>query len=85
MPGSVFVFRRAGDCIVITRHKFTNCTMLVVIRHDGTTHSRSFANVESAIVYHQQLECALTGGGWLLEKVVAPEQPSPAVRSAAFG
>ena len=55
MPGSVFVFRRGGECIVITRHNFTNCTMLAVIRHDGTTHSRSFANVESAIDYHQQL------------------------------
>jgi len=79
------VFRRGSESIVITRHKFANCTMLVVIGRDGATRSRSFPAVECAIVYHQQIESALVAGGWLLDEVVAPENPRPAVRSPAFG
>jgi len=49
-----------------------------VIGRDGATRSRSFPDVESAILYHQQLESALVAGGWLLEEIVAPEKPDPA-------
>jgi hypothetical protein len=52
--------------------------LLVVIGRDGATRSRSFPDVESAILYHQQLESALVAGGWLLEEIVAPEGPDPA-------
>jgi hypothetical protein len=78
MPGSAWVFRRGSDSIIISRLTLTTCTLLVVIGRDGATRSRSFPDVESAIVCHQRLESALVAGGWLLEEVVAPEQPDPA-------
>jgi hypothetical protein len=78
MPGSAWLFRRASESIIISRLSLTTCTLLVVIGRDGATRSRSFPDVESAIVYHQQLESALVAGGWRLEEVVAPEQPHPA-------
>jgi hypothetical protein len=78
MPGSAWVFRRGNDSLIISRLSLTTCTLLVVIGRDGATRSRSFPDVESAILYHQRLESALVAGGWLLEEVVAPEQPDPA-------
>jgi hypothetical protein len=78
MPGSAWVFRRGGDSLIISRLSLTTCTLLVVIGRDGATRSRSFPDVESAILYHQQLESALVAGGWLLEEIVAPEGPDPA-------
>jgi hypothetical protein len=78
MPGSAWVFRRGSDSLIISRLSLTTCTLLVVIGRDGATRSRSFPDVESAILYHQQIESALVAGGWLLEEVVAPEQPDPA-------
>jgi hypothetical protein len=85
MAGSVRVFRRGSERIIITRHTFTHCTMLAVIGRDGATRSRSFPAIESAILYRQQLESALAAGGWFLEEVVAPEQPCPIVPVPAFG
>ena len=78
MPGSAWVFRRGSESIIISRLSLTTCTLLVVIGRDGATRSRSFPDVESAILYHQRLESALVAGGWLLEEVIAPEQPDPA-------
>ena len=78
MPGSAWVFRRGSESIIISRLSLTTCTLLVVIGRDGATRSRSFPDVESAILYHQRLESALVAGGWLLEEVVAPEQADPA-------
>jgi hypothetical protein len=78
MPGSAWVFRRGSESIIISRLSLTTCTLLVVIGRDGATRSRSFPDVESAILYHQRLESALVAGGWLLEEVVAPEEPDPA-------
>jgi hypothetical protein len=78
MPGSAWVFRRGSESIIISRLSLTSCTLLVVIGRDGATRSRSFPDVEGAIVYHQRLESALVASGWLLEEVVAPEQPDPA-------
>jgi hypothetical protein len=78
MPGSAWVFRRGSDSIIISRLTITTCTLLVVIGRDGATRSRSFPDAESAIFCHQRLESALVAGGWLLEEVVAPEQPDPA-------
>ena len=78
MPGSAWVFRRGSESIIITRLTFTNSTLLVVIGRDGATRSRSFPDVESAMRSHQQLESALVAGGWLLEEVIAPDQPSAA-------
>lgn len=72
------MFRRGSESIIISRLSLTTCTFLVVIGRDGATRSRSFPDVESAILYHQRLESALVAGGWLLEEVVAPEQPDPA-------
>jgi hypothetical protein len=82
MPGSAWVFRRGSESIIITRLSFTTGTLLLVIGRDGETRSRSFPATESAIAYHQQLESALIAGGWLLEEIVAPDQPSAAVWSA---
>ena len=76
MPGSAWVFRRGSESIIITRLTFTTSTLLVVIGRDGATRSRSFPDVESAILSHQQLESALVAGGWLLEEIVAPDEPS---------
>jgi hypothetical protein len=78
MPGSGWVFRRGSESIIITRLSFPTCTLLVVIGPDGATRSRSFPDIESAILYHQQLESALVAGGWQLEEIVAPEQPRAA-------
>ena len=78
MPGSAWLFRRGSESLIISRLNLTTCTLLVVIGRDGATRSRSFPDVESAILYHQQLESALVAGGWLLEEVIAPEQPHPA-------
>jgi len=78
MPGSAWVFRRGSESIIISRLSLTTCTLLVVIGRDGATRSRSFPDVESAILFHQHLESALVAGGWLLEEVVAPEQADPA-------
>jgi hypothetical protein len=72
------VFRRGSESIIISRLSLTTCTLLVVIGPDGTTRSRSFPDVESAILWHQRLEAALVAGGWLLEEIVAPEQTDPA-------
>jgi hypothetical protein len=72
------VFRRGSESIIISRLHLTTYTLLVVIGRDGATRSRSFPDVESAILYHQQLESALIAGGWLLEEIVAPEQSGPA-------
>ena len=85
MPGSAWVFRRESESIIITRLTFTTGTLLLVIGRDGATRSRSFPAVEDAIAYHRQLESALVAGGWLLEEIVAPDQPSAAaVRPATF-
>jgi hypothetical protein len=78
MPGSAWVFRRGSESIIISRLSLTTCTLLVVIGRDGATRSRSFPDVESAILYHQRLESAMVAGGLLLEEVVSPEQPDPA-------
>jgi hypothetical protein len=78
MPGSAWLFRRGSESLIISRLSLTTCTLLVVIGRDGATRSRSFPDVEGAILYHQQLESALVAGGWLLEEVIAPEQPHPA-------
>jgi hypothetical protein len=78
VPGSAWVFRRGSESIIISRLHLTTYTLLVVIGRDGATRSRSFPDVESAILYHQQLESALVAGGWLLEEIVAPEQSAPA-------
>jgi hypothetical protein len=78
MPGSAWVFRRGSESLIISRLTLTTCTLLVVIGRDGATRSRSFPDVESAILYSQQLESALVAGGWLLEEIVAPEGPDPA-------
>jgi hypothetical protein len=80
MPGSAWVFRRGSESIIISRLSLTTCTLLVVIGRDGATRSRSFPDIESATVFHQHLESALLAGGWLLEEVVAPEEPDPAAR-----
>jgi hypothetical protein len=77
MPGSAWVFRRGSESIIISRLSLTTCTLLVVIGRDGATRSRSFPDVESAILCHQRLESTLVAGGWLLEEVIAPEQPDP--------
>jgi hypothetical protein len=77
MLGSVWVFRRGNESIILTRLSFSTCTLLVVIGRDGAR-SSAFPDVESAILSHQQLESALVAGGWLLEEVVAPEKPDPA-------
>ena len=79
------MFRRGSDSLIISRLSLATCTLLVVIGRDGATRSRSFPDVESAIVYHQQLESALVAGGWLLEEIVAPERPdAPTVCSATL-
>jgi hypothetical protein len=78
MVGSAWVFRRESESIIITRLTFTTGTLLLVIGRDGATRFRSFPAMEDAIAYHQQLESALVAGGWLLEKIVAPDQPSAA-------
>jgi hypothetical protein len=83
MPGSAWVFRRGSESVIISRLSLTTYTLLVVIGRDGASRSRSFPDVESAILYHQQLESALVAGGWLLEDVVAPEQSHPAAMSPA--
>ena len=78
MVGSAWVFRRGGESINITRLSFTDGTLLLVIGRDGATRSRAFPTMESAFVYHQQLESALVAGGWLLEEIAAPDQSSAA-------
>jgi len=85
MLGSAWVFRRGSESIIITRLSVTTGTLLLVIDRDGATRSRSFPTIEDAIFYHQQLESALVAGGWLLEEIVAPEQPgAAAVYPATF-
>jgi hypothetical protein len=78
MAGSAWVFRRGSDSIIITRLSLATGTLLVVIGRDGATRYRSFPAIEDAIGYHQQLESALVAGGWLLEEIVAPDQPGAA-------
>jgi hypothetical protein len=76
MSGSAWVFRRGSESIIISRLSGTSGTLLLVIGRDGATRSRSFPAIEDAICYHQQLESALIAGGWSLEEIVAPDQPS---------
>ena len=75
MPGSAWVFRRDSESIIITRQSLPTGTLLVMIGPDGVPRSRSFPAIEDAMVYHLQLESALVASGWLLQEIVAPEQP----------
>jgi hypothetical protein len=84
MPGLAWVFRRGNESIIITRLSSTSGTLLLVIGPDGATRSRSFPAIETAILYHQQLESALIAGGWFLEEIMAPpDQPGAAGMSPA--
>ena len=67
-----WIFERASERIVVSRHSFVNCTHLIVVAHDGTTRSRSFDTIDDAILYQALFERALTAAGWVLEEVVAP-------------
>jgi hypothetical protein len=71
MP-QTWIFERASERIVVSRHSFVNCTHLIVVAHDGTTRSRSFDTTDDAILYQALFERALTAAGWVLEEVVAP-------------
>ncbi len=64
MPGSVWVFRRDSESIIITRLSLPTGTLLVVIGPNGVPRSRSFPAIGDAMVYHLQLESALVAGGW---------------------
>jgi hypothetical protein len=76
---TTWIFERATERLVFTRHKFVGSTVLVVVGPDGVTRSKSFGDVEDAIVYQQQFESALTSAGWILEAMTSPGQPTPAV------
>jgi hypothetical protein len=71
MP-QTWIFERASERIVVSRHSFVNCTHLIVVAHDGTTRSRSFDTTDDAILYQALFERALTAAGWVLDEVVAP-------------
>jgi hypothetical protein len=71
MP-QTWIFERAAERIVISRHSFVNCTHLIVVAHDGTTRSRSFDTIDDAMLYQAQFEDALAAAGWVLAGVVAP-------------
>jgi hypothetical protein len=79
MPQTTWIFERASERIVFTRHKFVGCTVLIVVAPDGITRSKSFRQTEDAIAYQQHLESALTTGGWVLEAVTAPDGPTPVI------
>ena len=69
MLPKTWIFERASERIVVSRHQYPDCIQLLVVAQDGATRSRSFTRIENAIAYQRQLESALVGSGWKLEEL----------------
>jgi hypothetical protein len=78
MP-QTWIFERGSERIFVSRHRFVNCTHLIVVANDGATRSRSFDTIDDAILYQALFEDALAAAGWVLEEVVAPTDEHMAV------
>lgn len=69
MLPKTWIFERALERIVVSRHQYADCIQLLVVAQDGATRSRSFTYIDDAIAYQRQLESALVAAGWKLEEL----------------
>jgi hypothetical protein len=68
-----WIFERASERIVVSRHQYSGGIQLLVIGRDGATRSRSFTCIEDAVSYQQQFESALISAGWMLEELLVSD------------